>query len=335
VAKVENETLVKHLKKLLHGLAIAPVVLVAVLTLCAACESMYWRNYLIAQFRLQIAIGALILMAILLIPRSTRKYAAITAILAAVHCAYVLPVCIPKPIAKNDRQAISFLQINVNNRNERYEDVLHYVGETKPDVLLITELNDPWKKAFDSLTEYKYSCTAPRPDTYGIAVYSKRELIDAQVKVYGSFGHPSIVCKVENADQPMTLVHTHIQGPIKLYGFDWHREQILIMAKELKKLDKPLVVTGDTNSTPWTYLLSGLMKECDLVDTRSGFGMQLSWPAPINFWKYPFVLIPIDNCFVTPEIDVLERNVGPFIGSDHYPIWIKLARNSRQPTVKP
>jgi endonuclease/exonuclease/phosphatase (EEP) superfamily protein YafD len=58
-----------------------------------------------------------------------------------------------------------------------------------------------------------------------------------------------------------------------------------------------------------------------LRDTRAGFGIQASWPTQI-----PPLGIPLDHCLVSPELVVLDRRLGPAVGSDHRPVILELAR---------
>jgi endonuclease/exonuclease/phosphatase family metal-dependent hydrolase len=56
-----------------------------------------------------------------------------------------------------------------------------------------------------------------------------------------------------------------------------------------------------------------------LRDSREGFGLQNSWPA---YW--PWLSITIDHCLVSRDIRLIDRKVGPDIGSDHYPVLVEV-----------
>jgi endonuclease/exonuclease/phosphatase (EEP) superfamily protein YafD len=301
------------------------------LTICAGFESVWWRAYEVAQLRIQIAIASGFLALVLVSIPKMKKSAAIPAFIAILNGAYFLPVYIPRTTnGTNEVRSLRLLQINLNNLNTNHDAVVEYVRSSHPDILLITELTDAWKNALSNgLREYKHSVLVPRQDTYGIGIYSVVELMDADVKYYGSSGHPTVVCKIFDLGKPITLVHTHLQGPVKPTFFEWHKEQLLLMTEELQKLKTPLVVAGDMNCTPWTYLSSDLLRKCNLEDSRRGFGLQLTWPAPNNWRKVPIVLLPIDHCFVSPEISIRKRIVGPFVGSDHYPVLVELELPNR------
>ncbi len=47
---------------------------------------------------------------------------------------------------------------------------------------------------------------------------------------------------------------------------------------------------------------------------------QWSWPA--SFW---LLAIPIDHALVSEDVRVLDRRMGPSIGSDHLPIVLDIA----------
>ncbi|MBX3153820.1 endonuclease/exonuclease/phosphatase family protein [Candidatus Obscuribacterales bacterium] len=312
----------------LQIVGIAITFVAGALTAVAALESVWWLPYLVAQFRIQIAIGAVVAAIALAVSKQTRIAAVLCMIFAMCNATCFMPAFLPNGNHHahnlNKAHSISLLMLNVNNKNERFVDAIKYIESVNPDVLLISELTPDWETALNQMHEFKYSCTVPRLDTYGIAVYSKKKLLNPKIKYYGSSGHPSILCQLDADYQPVTLLHTHVQGPIKHRHFLWQKEQFKIMTKEAAKLPKPLIVTGDMNSTPWTHMLAGLAKKSQLLDTRNGYGLQLSWPAPMIWRKTPVVLLPIDHCFASKDIAVLDRKVGPFIGSDHYPVFISL-----------
>ncbi len=302
------------------------VVICLLLTICAGFEGLWWRAYIVAQLRVQIAAASGLLALVLVAVKERRHYAAIPALIALVNSVYFMPVYVPRNnhIAGGGR-TLRVLQINLNNKNLNHSAVIGYVRSISPDILVVTELTEAWREALSGkLADYQHTSFVPRQDTYGIGVFSLVEFKNSKIQYYGKSGHPSIVCELRGSQNPITLIHTHVQGPVKQAFFEWHKEQILLMTEEFKQIETPLVVTGDMNCTPWTYLSADLLRKCNLSDSRNGFGLQLSWPAPFSWRMCPIVLLPIDNCFVSPQISVRKRVVGPFVGSDHYPVFVEL-----------
>jgi endonuclease/exonuclease/phosphatase (EEP) superfamily protein YafD len=80
-----------------------------------------------------------------------------------------------------------------------------------------------------------------------------------------------------------------------------------------------LIVAGDFNTSSWNPAFKRLVEDTGLRDSRRGFGMQNSWNA-----DFLFLRTTIDHCLVSPKVKVLNRRVGPDIGSDHFPILLDL-----------
>ena len=82
----------------------------------------------------------------------------------------------------------------------------------------------------------------------------------------------------------------------------------------------PLVLIGDFNCTPWSPAFRKLVSYSGLRDSRRGLGVQPTWPSPFG----PFG-IPIDHALVSKDLHVIDRSVGPQVGSDHRGIVVGLA----------
>jgi endonuclease/exonuclease/phosphatase (EEP) superfamily protein YafD len=80
-------------------------------------------------------------------------------------------------------------------------------------------------------------------------------------------------------------------------------------------------VVGDFNMTPWSPYFPEILRVSGLKNSLVGAGFQPSWPS----WLPALLRIPIDHALVSEEFEVVERKVGPHIGSDHRPLIIKIA----------
>jgi endonuclease/exonuclease/phosphatase (EEP) superfamily protein YafD len=78
-------------------------------------------------------------------------------------------------------------------------------------------------------------------------------------------------------------------------------------------------VVGDLNVTPWSPTFRDLLQAPGLVDTARGRGLRGTWPVCL-----PGMRIPIDHCLVSGDLQVLDRQVGPGVGSDHFPVMADL-----------
>jgi endonuclease/exonuclease/phosphatase (EEP) superfamily protein YafD len=218
------------------------------------------------------------------------------------------------------------MQLNLNVKNQRFEEVTNYIQNVNADAVLIAELTPQWQQHLSThLTNYPHAIAVPRIDTYGIGVYSKSPLRGGTVEYFGKSGHPSVIAEVSGLEKPISLLHTHVQGPVKKPFFVWHKEQFELMLARVKTMPMPLVMSGDMNSNAWTYLISDFLREAELDDTQWGRGIQLTWPTPF-YWRYGVCpLLTIDHFFASKDIMVTQRKLGRPIGSDHYPVIIELS----------
>ena len=93
-----------------------------------------------------------------------------------------------------------------------------------------------------------------------------------------------------------------------------------IVAGVVKNLDSSsLLLGGDFNSTPWSFARRR--------DDRA-FGLQrltrgmFSWPA----WAGALTAFPIDHVYAGADWRLLDVRRGPNLGSDHYPLVVRVAR---------
>lgn len=85
----------------------------------------------------------------------------------------------------------------------------------------------------------------------------------------------------------------------------------------------PIVVLGDFNTPTWSPFFQSFLKKSGLVDA-AGTG----WPAATRFSRrfaeFFHFGSPIDHILVSPNIEVKRFDVGPDVGSDHFPVFADL-----------
>lgn len=295
----------------------------ALLTTFAECERLYWLAYLVAQFRVELFAISFLTAAIIFATSRSKILFTVSILCAIVNFSHLISYYMPHPNGQS-KTKLRLLQMNLNVKNHEYEKVTAYIQEVNADTVLIEELTPEWREYFSKhLRQYPHSTTVEQIDTYGIGVYNKTPFENARVEYFGMARHPSIVATLSGLEKPVTLLHTHVQGPVKEPFFAWHEEQMKLMVPAINKLPRPIVLSGDMNANAWTYLLSDLVSKTDLVDTQKGRGIHLSWPAPFYWRNWPFQLLSIDHYFVSKDISVSKRELGKSIFSDHYPVILE------------
>ena len=82
----------------------------------------------------------------------------------------------------------------------------------------------------------------------------------------------------------------------------------------------PTVVTGDFNATLWSHAYRELQRRGGLTESMRGFGLQPSYPVGA-----PLLRVPIDNLLHSTDLATVSRQLGPALGSDHFPLLVELA----------
>ncbi len=310
------------------GLIFAQAIVIGtvLMTVIAECERLHWRAYLVAQFRVEWLAILLIVSLCLFASQKSKGFMIMGLIAAFLNFSHLWPYyAFHSETNPHHGKTLRLLQMNLNVKNREFAKVTQYVRTVNPDVLLIEELTPEWRAHFaKELKEYPHTITVEQLDSYGIGVYSKAKLIDGHVEYFGAGKHPSIIATLQDLEKPISLLHTHVQGPVKEHFFAWHKEQMELLVPAVRKLKKPIIVSGDMNSNAWTYFLTDLIHKTELIDTQHGRGIHLSWPAPFYWRGWPFPLLSIDHFFVSKEISVSKRELGKSISSDHYPVLLEV-----------
>ena len=86
-----------------------------------------------------------------------------------------------------------------------------------------------------------------------------------------------------------------------------------------------LIVSGDFNSTPWSF---SLKRQDRLFGLERRTRAMATWPAgdfSRMHFAIPFPVLPIDHVYAGEGWRTVEVRRGPMLGSDHYPVIITLA----------
>lgn len=212
---------------------------------------------------------------------------------------------------------LSILQFNLwGPKNSHHDKVISLVKEKSPDVIGFSEITPAWEKVLISgLPEYKHHVIETRYG--GVAIFSKTPIYESRIVYYGEIKRPRIEAHLIVGKYPVTFIFMHPVIPKHMYVV---RNGELITAGDYAgRSEDPVVLFGDLNCGPWSYFFTKTMELGRLHDTEKGFGVQPTWTTQ---WILP--LIPIDHCLVSKEFITKERTVGPEIGSDHLPVFVKL-----------
>jgi len=309
--------------QLIRRVLVAAGGVVSGLTLAGFASGLWWPLELVCHFRMQYLVALAVIALALVLLRMARA-AGVFAAFCAVNLALIVPFYVA-PAGGGSSVPLRAMMINVHTANRGAGVVKAATRKYNPDFLLLLEVDAWWLLALDDLSDaYPYSIKQPRPDNFGIALFSKVPFVKAEIVSIGAAGVPSVAAEVLFDGRPFMVFGTHPLPPV---GADYARlrnEQFVVIAEFVRQIDSPVLLLGDLNITQWSHFFDRLLEEAGLHDSSPGHGFQPTWPV-----HNVLLRIPIDHCLHSDGIKIVDRQVGPDVGSDHYPLIVDFAVSRR------
>ncbi len=313
------------LAKRLHSLAEAAAFLGVLATAASFLGRYFWFCEIFTHFKPQLGACFLVYAALEWLARH-RHHALASLFLAAVNILPLAALFLPaqtEASVPTPRARLRILQANILTSNTNAPALLALVARENPDVVVLQEPDPRWLRQLESLTnDYPVFAAMPREDNFGAAIYCRTNARAARIFLLSDpEGAPSTIAHIGVDDKTVTVVGTHTLAPCNAYL--WHGRNAFTreLAETLHRIRGPLVVTGDFNNTPWSTFFRDFIAVSGLIDSEQGRGPQPSWPT----FSPPWARIPLDHCFHTADVRILDKRRGPDIGSDHLPLIIDIA----------
>jgi endonuclease/exonuclease/phosphatase (EEP) superfamily protein YafD len=272
-----------------------------------------WLFDLATHFRLQYFYGFLVTLSALAIGGRWRWVLALFPV-ALANALPLLPY-FPHAIAvASSARRITLVNVNLLSSNRHYETLLTSLEQKSPDLVLLLEFNERWRKDLAPLdARYPYQVRVAKAGPYGIALLSRIPFIDARSFMLGAT--PAIEARVVFEGQALHVVGVHLRSPVSSRRAAERNEQLLELEALATRDQERIVFFGDFNSTPFSPYFKGWLERSGLTDSALSRGLTITWPVFL-----PMLGIPIDHCIVSDDLAVLDRERLPAFGSDHYPL---------------
>ena len=230
--------------------------------------------------------------------------------------------------SRTDRQ-LSIITSNVLMTNRNAEALLALVKKHAPDVLVTLESDQWWQDQLDILQpEMPYSIKCPLDNLYGMHVYSRLPLEQAEIKFLVETGVPSIhaLLRLESGDLVRVhFLHPAPPSPTENPESAERDAELVVVARSIENSNQPIIVTGDLNDVAWSATTRLFRKLSGLLDPRVGRGMFNTFHA-----DFPFVRWPLDHLFHSEHFTLRSIQRLPPIGSDHFALLTELSLTPQQ-----
>ncbi|MGJ1320354.1 endonuclease/exonuclease/phosphatase family protein [Sphingobacterium spiritivorum] len=224
---------------------------------------------------------------------------------------------------KRPEQDLKIMISNVYEDNNNYEGCIRVINDTDADMVLLLETSHAWEKALRSIDKkYPYSVKEPIDNTYGMLLFSKFELRDAEVKYLVEDDIPSIHTKIvlQNG-QEVQIYALHPTPPVPNENprSTERDKELLLVADMARKSRLPVIVCGDLNDVAWSYTTELFLKMSQLLDPRRGRFFMNTFHA-----HYPILRFPLDHIFCSTDFKLVCMKRLHNYDSDHFPIFTHL-----------
>ena len=233
------------------------------------------------------------------------------------HAMKLYPEFRDQPQRDQPRQIFKLVSYNVHLANKNYNEIAHYLLDEQPDFIGLQETGPAWEQTLQSMrASYPSQIFAHRHRFLGVALLSKHPCSSRRAD-FGPGGSPVLTVNCIIGRKKISVSTLHAIPPY-FSGADKERHRYFDRIAKSQKKYRNTLISGDFNLTPFAPLFGQFLKSSGLQDSRRGFGLQTSWPT----WL-PFAGISIDHVFHSDSVVVINRKLGPDLGSDHYPVMVE------------
>ncbi|MBZ4041846.1 endonuclease/exonuclease/phosphatase family protein [Flavobacterium hibisci] len=252
----------------------------------------------------------------------------------------------------DDEKDFSVMSYNVRlfnvfkwlERDDIPDNIKVFIDEKDPDILCVQEYSN---SAHLDLKVYphRYIFIDGKKIKTGQAIFSKFPIINEGNIIFPNSDNNVVYADIKRGKDVIRIYNMHLQS-IKISpdvneisddidnvnqkksqrilariskGFRQQQEQAEIFKENIKQCKYPIIICGDMNNSPFSYVyrnIKGKLKDT-FEEAGEGFG------ATYKFKYYP---ARIDYIFTDPKMKIKQfESFSDFENSDHYPIMARLS----------
>lgn len=305
-------------------------------TLLALLAGAGWPAELFSHFPVQYAIAQIVGIGFFLVFRP-RWFGLAGLPLLALNLWLLLPYYAfwqAAAASTGNEPSLRLMTLNLNAGNSRAGLVVQAIEAEDPDLVVLIEVTPEWWQALTAELQQRYPYRASESDAgvFGIALFSRLPFASHDIYHFGTYGRPAIAAQVcpgnssssaqsAEATECLHLLAIHPDPPITRAMAQSRDAQFEEVGEYLRDVPGPRrIVIGDMNVTPWSPVLRNFMDQNALRDSALGRGVHPTW-----FSHSLLFGIPIDHILHSDGVVVLDRRIGPAVGSDHFPLTADIA----------
>lgn len=223
-----------------------------------------------------------------------------------------------------DAVPLKLVQFNLWHENHDPDGTTAWLLKQNADIVVTEESGGEPLPVLKALKKaYPYMTRCRTLDWCDTQIFSRWPITDT-----GRFhqrGHDVVGAwaTVRHPRGDFTVAGTHFVWPFP--AGPWRRQSLALAAGVEGFPKDSLIVTGDFNSTPWSW---GLRRQDKALGLDRRTRALASWPSGdfSRVARAPFPVLPIDHVYAGAAWKTVKVERGPSLGSDHRPVVVTLAR---------
>lgn len=229
-----------------------------------------------------------------------------------------------RPVAP-ESGTITLMTHNLFGMNYEMEKVTAAIFAENPDIIVLQEYFGEQATDLHPLLLAKYPffvrCRGGKRANLGL--YSRLPFEQTEDgacpnDAYGTARTGHILATFRTgSDETFSVLTTHMDWPIPA---DRQRTQLNALSEVVDKIEGPMILAGDFNSTPWSYALRDFVARNGLVrETMNLFTFPMSWYY-FGAWRDTLPFLPLDHVMTRDGVVVHDIHAGRATASDHLPV---------------
>ncbi len=202
---------------------------------------------------------------------------------------------------KNNEESLSVAHFNVSTSTIDFQETINEILAVDADVISLQEVTPDWDAELkNSLQEkYPFSKTIVRLDPFGLAIYSRFPLTNADTFMFENI--PNIVgrIKLQERGQEICFIASHALPVFYTNDYERQRNHLMAIAEQTNNSDCPVITIGDYNAVPWSYEIQDFKASANLNDSRRGF-------MPASNGAFSLFQIPSDHIFYSDHLECVD-----------------------------
>jgi endonuclease/exonuclease/phosphatase (EEP) superfamily protein YafD len=215
--------------------------------------------------------------------------------------------------------SLRIVSANVWAMNPTPDEVLALVRASDADLMVLVDARSRrWRPVLSELaTLYPYRAPKSWRERVPVVLLSRYPVISEEVVRPPRGRRPYLMASLAVGGQELVVLGVHPSSPSPTRAGDSRRRnrELDHIALAVGETDRPVIVAGDFNTSPWSPHFQDLVAEGGLGNAAAGHGYVATWPT----WFWP-ALIPIDHVLLKGPLAATAVRRGPAVGSDHFPL---------------